>query len=69
MSLENRLDDLEIRFMHTETSVEELTRALLQLQTRMHEQAETIQRLERQLRELSKSQVAGRADEPPPPHY
>lgn len=68
MNLESRVDNLEIRFTHNESSLEELTRTVLQLQGLLREQQETIRRLERQVRDLTPSQTSDAAQEIPP-HY
>lgn len=64
-----RLETLEIRFMHQETSLHELTRALLEQEQLTSKHAQTIQRLEAQIRALMVSPLAASADEAPPPHY
>lgn len=68
MDLESRVDDLEFRFTHNETSVEQLTHTLLQLQSLLREQEESIKRLERQVRDLTPSQTHD-AEQEIPPHY
>lgn len=67
--LDARLETLEIRFMHQETSLNELTRALLEQEQLARKHAETIERLEAQIRALTVSSPAAPADEAPPPHY
>ncbi len=64
-----RLETLEIRASHQEAAIEELTRSLLEQEKLNHEQAESIARLEAQVRALTTSPVAAREDETPPPHY
>lgn len=64
-----RIDDLEVRLSHQEAAIDELTRTVLAQARALHDQAEALQRLERQLRAVLASPAAAPADEPPPPHY
>lgn len=64
-----RIEALEIRLAHQDAAVDELTRTLLDQERRLREQAEGLQRLERQLRAATPSIVATRDEETPPPHY
>ena len=64
-----RFEDLEIRIAHQELAIEELTRTVLDQERLVGEQAETIRRLERQLRAALPSPVATPQEETPPPHY
>ncbi|MFP5504615.1 MAG: SlyX family protein [Gammaproteobacteria bacterium] len=63
------MEALEIRLAHQDAAVDELTRTLLDQERRLREQAEGLQRLERQLRAATPSIVATRDEETPPPHY
>lgn len=67
--LRARVEDLEIRIAHQDVALEELTRTLLVQERQLREQADTIQRLERQVRAALPSPVASRDEETPPPHY
>lgn len=67
--LEQRIESLEIRLMHLEAALDEMTRALLQQEQVSRIQAQTIARLEEQLRGLAAGYAAGPDAEPPPPHY
>jgi uncharacterized coiled-coil protein SlyX len=67
--LEQRIESLEIRLMHLEAALEEMTRTLLQQEQLTRTQAETIERLEQQLRGLAGSYPGSPEAEPPPPHY
>ncbi|MDV3239707.1 MAG: SlyX family protein [Gammaproteobacteria bacterium] len=64
-----RIEDLEIRLSHQEAAIDELTRTVLTQERTIHEQAEALRRLERQLRAALPSPVAAPEDESPPPHY
>lgn len=67
--LHARVEDLEIRIAHQDAALEELTRSLLAQERRLREQAETVQRLERQVRAALPAPLASRDEETPPPHY
>jgi uncharacterized coiled-coil protein SlyX len=67
--LEQRIESLEVRLMHLEAALDEMTRALLQQEQQTRAQANTIERLEEQLRGLAAGYPAGPGREPPPPHY
>lgn len=64
-----RIEALEIRVAHQDAAVDELTRTLLEQERRLREQAETLRRLEKQLRAATPSPIATRDEETPPPHY
>lgn len=64
-----RVEELEIRIAHQELAIEELTRTLLDQERLAAEQAQTLQRLERQLRAALPSPLATPEEETPPPHY
>lgn len=65
---EARIEALEIRLAHQEVALEELTRTLLKQEQQMRDHAETIERLELQVRALAPAGGASAADEKPP-HY
>lgn len=67
--MESRLTDLEIRLTHQEAALEEMGGALLRQYRTINELRETVDRLQRQLRDMSESNVASAAEETPPPHY
>ena len=67
--MEGRITDLEIRFMHQEQTINELS-------TTVYRQQQVIERLERELRQLADqvrmefpSQTKTAEEEEPPPHY
>jgi len=66
--LNSRVEVLEFRLTHQEAAVEELTRTVLAQEQRVGEQAETIKRLEAQIRSFTSSPPATQEDEIPP-HY
>lgn len=67
--MESRLVDLEIRLTHQEAALEEMGAALLRQHRTINELQESVDRLERQLRAMSISNIASAAEETPPPHY
>ncbi|MEZ5541617.1 MAG: SlyX family protein [Pseudomonadota bacterium] len=68
-ALEQRMEALEVRLMHLEAALDEMTRALLLQEQQSRAQAATIQRLEEQLRGLAAGYPGTTDAEPPPPHY
>ncbi|MCW9089380.1 MAG: SlyX family protein [Gammaproteobacteria bacterium] len=69
MTMESRLDDLEIRSAHLEAEQEQLTLMLLAQQKTIEELRDQLNYLKSVVREVAPSAVASRADETPPPHY
>jgi SlyX protein len=69
IELQARLETVEIRLAHQEAALDEMTRALLEQERLIRGQAETIKRLEEQLRASAVSIIASRDEETPPPHY
>jgi len=67
--LRSRIEDLEIRLMHQEAALEELSRASVSQEQMLSAQTELIRRLEQQLRSLTPSPLASPDEETPPPHY
>jgi SlyX protein len=64
-----RIEALEIRATHQDAALDELTRTLLDQERVLREQAESLRRLELQLRAATPSPIATRDEETPPPHY
>ena len=67
--LATRLESLELRLMHQEAAIEELTRTVLSQEQLIATQVVAIERLEAMLRTLSDTNAANPGEEPPPPHY
>jgi uncharacterized coiled-coil protein SlyX len=67
--LQEKIAALEVRLMHLEASLDEVTRALLKQEQQLSLQAEIIRRLEARIRDLSDAGSAETRREPPPPHY
>lgn len=64
-----RIEALEIRLAHQDAALDELTRTLLDQERVLREQAESLRRLELQVRAATPSPIATRDEETPPPHY
>ncbi len=64
-----RLEIVETHLLDHAGSLDELTRTVLRLERQIQEQAETIKRLEAQVRAGLHSPMARPEDESPPPHY
>lgn len=64
-----RLETLEIRLMEQEAAVDALTRGQLDLTRAVEALTDRLQRLERQVRELTPPDSGTADGEPPPPHY
>lgn len=67
--LADRMEQLEIRLMHLEAALDEMTRTLLSQEQLTARQAEAIRQLEAQLKGLSASITPSGEQDPPPPHY
>jgi SlyX protein len=66
---ESRIEDLEMRIMHLEAALDELTRSLLAQEQRGSHQADRIRQLETRLQELREGITPPVERDPPPPHY
>ena len=69
MTMESRIEDLEIRSAHLEAEQEQLTQTMLAQQKTIEELRVQIDYLKTLIREMSPAAVASRAEETPPPHY
>jgi len=67
--LKDRIEVLEGQLMHLEAALDEVTRALLDQESRLKTQAATIERLEDVIKGLAAPGMADPLKEPPPPHY
>ena len=65
--MEDRITDLEIRISHQESSIDELTRTLLDQETMIRKLAHDIKQLTEQVKDVSN--IAHESEEVPPPHY
>ena len=67
--MESRLTDLEIRLTHHEAALEEINEVLLKQQTLLESLRGDLAALQRQLRDMTPSNIADISEETPPPHY
>jgi uncharacterized coiled-coil protein SlyX len=68
-ALINRIETLEGQLMHLEAALDEITRTLLDQESRLKTQAATIERMEDVIKGLAGPGMADPQKEPPPPHY
>jgi uncharacterized coiled-coil protein SlyX len=68
-NLDDRIDALEVRLMHLDAALDEMTRTLLSQEAQLRQQAETIRRLETLVKGLADAGTGDHGKEPPPPHY
>ena len=67
--MESRLTDLEIRLTHHEAALDEINDVLLTQQRVIETLRNELSTLQRQLRDLTSSNIASATEETPPPHY
>ena len=67
--LDDRIDALEVRLMHLDAALDEITRTLLSQEAQIRQQADTIRRLETLVKGLAAAGTGDPGKEPPPPHY
>ena len=68
-NLDDRIDALEVRLMHLDAALDEMTRTLLSQESQLRQQADTIRRLETLVKGLADAGTNDPGKEPPPPHY
>jgi uncharacterized coiled-coil protein SlyX len=66
--LAERLDNLEMRYTHQESALDELTRTVLAQEQQIRQQTDRIERLEKHIRALQSGEAVAGVDEKPP-HY
>ena len=67
--MEDKITDLEIRLTHQEAAIEEINTVLLKQHSQLESLIADIQILQKQLRDMSESNIADQSQETPPPHY
>lgn len=67
--MQERLDELEIRYSHQEQGLEALTQQVLQQQKQIEVLQGEIDYLKSLVQEMAPSAVAPMSEETPPPHY
>ena len=69
ITVETKITDLEIRLTHQEAAIEEMNGVLLKQHRLIESLRAELDILQRQLRDMSTSNVGDVSQEPPPPHY
>ena len=67
--MEERIVDLEMRFMHQQSTIQELNEVVIAQQKSIDELKEEVDRLKRQMRVETGSIIRDPSEETPPPHY
>ena len=67
--MEDRLIELEIKFMEQNNSIESLSQAIYAQQKGIQSLQDEIAQLTRRLQSLSSSNIRPESEETPPPHY
>ena len=67
--LEDRIIDLEMRFMHQESVIEELNRVVISHEKVVELLGRELELLKKQVRAATPSLIRDASDETPPPHY
>ena len=65
----SKIVDLEIRLTHQEAAIEEMNMVLLEQHGMIESLKAELSRLQRQLQDVSASNIADLSEETPPPHY
>ncbi|MGB0721684.1 MAG: SlyX family protein [Gammaproteobacteria bacterium] len=67
--LEKRLEDLEFRYAHQETALEEMHELVLKQERELETLRIGLKEVLRRMNEAAPSNVAAANEEAPPPHY
>jgi SlyX protein len=67
--MESRLTDLEIRLTHQEAALDAINDTLLKQARVIDALRGELERVQRQLRDITASNIASASEETPPPHY
>lgn len=67
--MDDKITDLEIRLTHQEAAIEEINTVLLKQHSQLVSLIADIEILQKQLRDMSESNIADQSQETPPPHY
>lgn len=67
--MESKITDLEIRLTHQEAAIDEMNGVLLKQHSLIESLKADLATLQRQLRDMSSSNIADPSQEAPPPHY
>jgi SlyX protein len=67
--MEERIVELETRFMHQQSTIQELNEVVIAQQKSIDELKEEVELLKRQMRVEAGSIIRDPSEESPPPHY
>ena len=67
--MELRIVDLEMRFMHQESTLQELNDVVISQQKQIDELSREVDLLKKQIKAWSPSLIRDPSEETPPPHY
>lgn len=67
--MEERIIELETRFMHQQSTIQELNEVVIAQQKSIDELKEEVELLKRQIRVEAGSLIRDPSEESPPPHY
>lgn len=65
----DKITDLEIRLTHQEAAIDEINSVLLKQHSQIESLLADIALLQKQMRDMSVSNIADQSQETPPPHY
>jgi SlyX protein len=67
--MESRIAELEMKFMHQESTIEELNEVVVGQQKTLDRLTREVELLKQRLKEVRSPIVREPSEEPPPPHY
>ena len=67
--MESRMVDLEMRFMHQDSTLQALNEVVISQQQQIDELGREVDLLKKQIRASSPSLIRDPSEETPPPHY
>ena len=67
--MEERVVELEMRFMHQQSTIQELNEVVIAQQKSINDLKEEVELLKRQMRLEAGSIIRDPSEETPPPHY
>ena len=67
--MESRIVDLEMRFMHQESTIQELNEAVISQQKLIDKLTEEVELLKQQIKAANQPLIRDPSEETPPPHY
>ena len=67
--MESRIVDLEMRFMHQESTIQELNEVVISQQKLIDKLTEEVELLKQQIKAANQPLIRDPSEETPPPHY